>query len=201
MSQTSHACWSCKGPARLDGFCPTCSALQPPDLRKNFFQLFDLPRAFVLDVAALELLYREAQRQVHPDKFAAKSSTERRLSMEYVTRLNEAYRTLKDELNRAVYLLELHGIHAGSEEGGAAPADPMFLMEVMELRERLEAANDFETLDALRGEVEGLEGGEVAALENAFSGEDLDAARKHADRLRYHRRFLEELDRREESLF
>jgi molecular chaperone HscB len=74
---------------------------------------------------------------VHPDRFAAGSDQERRLSMQASTRVNEAFQTLKDPLSRALYLLSLH-----PEPAGAVPQDTAFLMEQMELRETLAEAKE-----------------------------------------------------------
>ncbi len=41
------------------------------NLHQNHFELFGLPARFAVDAAALEARYRELQREVHPDRFAA----------------------------------------------------------------------------------------------------------------------------------
>jgi molecular chaperone HscB len=102
---------------------------------KNFFELFGLPVGFDLDSGELSVRYRELQRMVHPDKYAAGSDAERRVSMQLTTRVNEAYQTLKDPVRRARYLLSLGGTDPREETDTAM--DPAFLMEQMELRETL----------------------------------------------------------------
>ena len=84
------------------------------NLNQNHFELFGLPARFGVDAATLEARYRELQREVHPDRFAAAPQPERRVSMQLATRVNEAYQTLKSPLRRAVYILRLRG--ALSEE-------------------------------------------------------------------------------------
>src|SRR5258708_29499977 len=79
------------------------------NLKQNHFQLFGLPTRFVIDAAALEARYRELQREVHPDRFAAAPESERRASMQLATRVNEAYQTLKSPLRRAGYILPFRG--------------------------------------------------------------------------------------------
>ena len=49
-----------------------------------------------MDAAALEQGYREIQAQIHPDRFAASGDAERRASMQWTTRVNEAYQTLSN---------------------------------------------------------------------------------------------------------
>jgi molecular chaperone HscB len=120
----------------------------PPAADKNYFELFGLPVAFELDVAQLGVRYRELAREAHPDRYASGSDSERRLAMQMTTLFNEAFRVLKQPTARASYLLELKG--ARLAVGTAAAVDPAFLMEQMELRERLdEARGDRVALDAL----------------------------------------------------
>jgi molecular chaperone HscB len=104
----------------------------------DHFALFELPRAFRLDMAALDARYREIQAKVHPDKFAHAGDAERRLSLQWATRINEAYQTLKKPLPRAKYLLHLAGQDVGAENNTAMPTD--FLIEQMEWREAVAEA-------------------------------------------------------------
>jgi len=119
------------------------------NLNQNHFELFGLPARFAVDAAALEARYRELQRAVHPDRFAAAPEPERRVSMQLATRVNEAYQTLKSPLKRAVYILRLRGVDPEFETNTAMP--PEFLMEQMSWRERIEAGSeDSEALLRLR---------------------------------------------------
>lgn len=65
------------------------------DFSRNHFELFELTPGFALDSAALDQAYRALQSQVHPDKFTHLSQAEQRASMQWSTRVNEAYRALK----------------------------------------------------------------------------------------------------------
>jgi molecular chaperone HscB len=119
----------------------------PLNLSANFFELFGLSPRFAVDGEALERSYRDLQARVHPDRFANASDAEQRLSMQWATRVNEAYQTLKSPLKRATYLLELQGIDLGVETNTAMPAS--FLMAQMEWREALEEVREAGDLDAL----------------------------------------------------
>jgi molecular chaperone HscB len=118
---------------------------------QNHFELFGLPPSYGLDKEVLEKAYREIQAQVHPDRFAHAGDAERRASLQWTTRVNEAYRALKDPVQRACHLLELHGVDVAFETNTQMPTD--FLMRQLELREELEAATgqkDPARLDRLR---------------------------------------------------
>ena len=121
-----------------------------PDFNQDFFALFGLPRAFRVAPALLDKAYHDLQSKVHPDRHAHLPETERRLSMQWATQVNEAYRTLKNPLQRARYLLHLHGVDTEHESNTAMPA--AFLMEQMEWREAVaeaRAANDHHELEKL----------------------------------------------------
>ncbi len=105
---------------------------------QNHFDLFGLTPQFDLDLAQLERAFREVQTQVHPDKFVSAGSAEQRVAMQWATRANEAYQTLKNPLKRASYLCELHGIGLEAESNTAMPT--AFLMQQMEWREQLDEA-------------------------------------------------------------
>lgn len=177
-------CWSCQGPVDARApFCHTCGVIQPPGAVDHFTRLGMRP-GFTIDQRDLEQRYFRFQQQLHPDRFATRSARERALSMQHATSLNEAYETLKSQVARAGYLLELGG-HGVNAEGCNTVSDPVVLMEAMELREALaEAASAEETgtiLDQARDRIAAC----LDALEAAFAAGDLDAAGKLTTRLRY----------------
>jgi molecular chaperone HscB len=104
----------------------------------NHFELFGLSPAFALDKELLEKAYRDIQSQVHPDRFARSGAAERRASLEWTTRVNEAYRTLRNPVQRAKHLLELHGVDVAFETNTQMPTD--FLLRQLDLREELDRA-------------------------------------------------------------
>src|ERR1700752_4116021 len=90
---------------------------------QNHFELFGLSPSYGMDEETLEKAYREIQARVHPDRFAHAGDAERRASLQWTTRVNEAYRTLKDPMQRAKHLLELRGVDVAFETNTAMPAD------------------------------------------------------------------------------
>lgn len=161
------------------------------DFSADHFSLFGLPQTFRLDDAGLDKRYREIQAQVHPDRFASAGDTERRLSLQNATRVNEAYQTLKKPLLRAQYLLGLAGHDLDIESNTAMP--PEFLMEQMEWREAVaeaRLARDLDELEQLHHRVKQRMNSRYEQLANL-----LDDQRKYAaaaDRLR-RLMFLEKL--------
>lgn len=119
----------------------------PSEVQRDYFSLFGLTPVFRLDEAALDSAYREVQAQVHPDRYAHLSDTEKRVSMQWATRINEAYRILRTPLLRACYLLELNGQDPALESNTAM--SPAFLMEQLEWREAVEEARACEDVTEL----------------------------------------------------
>lgn len=108
------------------------------DFNADHFALFDLPRAFRIDAEALDRRYREIQAQIHPDRFADADETQRRLSLQWATKANEAYQTLRKPLARARYLLQILGHEVNAQNNTAMPT--AFLIEQMEWRENVAEA-------------------------------------------------------------
>lgn len=108
------------------------------DFSRNYFELFGLPVTFSVDIELLSDRYHALLDSLHPDRFAAASDQEKRLSMQASTQVNEALQTLKDPLARARYLLRLHS--DDQDSGTGTTRDGAFLMEQMELRETLAGA-------------------------------------------------------------
>jgi molecular chaperone HscB len=122
---------------------------------QNHFELFQLPQQFDIDAAKLDAAYREVQGQVHPDRFVNAGDAEKRVAMQWATRANEAYQTLKNPQKRARYLCEQHGVDLQTESNTAMPM--AFLMQQMEWREALgdaRASKDVAALDALEQQLQ-----------------------------------------------
>jgi len=137
------ACWACSAvlaPSAL--LCPACGKVQPTPTA-DYFQVFGLDRQLGLDTVALEREFHRLSRRLHPDRFARASADEQQWSLAATALLNDAYRTLRDPLQRTEYLLKLEGLKIGEEHAGKGksadrqpPAD--LLEEVFELNMQLE---------------------------------------------------------------
>jgi molecular chaperone HscB len=152
-------------------FCPQCKAIQPVAQGADYFSFLGLPKKLQIDAAALEQSFYGLSRQFHPDYFMNASAEERQASMERSSLLNDAYRTLREPVRRAKYLLALEGYKEAEKK--SPPAD--LLEEVFELNmqvEELKAAKKLgdqdelsearvaleETLVSLNSRMKGLDG-------------------------------------------
>ena len=124
-----------------------------PSASDNYFRFFGLNEQFKIDLPVLDQAYLAIQKEVHPDRHARGSDTEQRLAMQMATMANSAYQTLKNPVQRGLYLCQLHGVDAKLETNTAMPA--AFLMKQMEWRENLdEQAEDLPALEVMMEEVE-----------------------------------------------
>ena len=124
-------------------------------LNADFFTLLGVPKGFAVDQSLLDSRFRELQREVHPDRFAAADDAARRASMMLATQINEGYQTLRSPLKRATYLLSLAGVDVGAESNTAM--SPEFLMDQMLWREQLDDARadaDPTALSRLQSEID-----------------------------------------------
>ena len=112
----------------------------------DYFELFALPQCFLIDQSTLEQRYRELQTKIHPDRFVNASEQDKRFSLQWATRINEAFQTLKKPLSRAQYLLELHGYAASASNPTLSEA---FLVDQIIWRERIQDALEAADIDEL----------------------------------------------------
>jgi molecular chaperone HscB len=126
-------CWNCEQTPEQQ-FCVHCTALQPP--RADYFEFFEFPRKLTVDAKELETRFYALSRQLHPDRFMQKPDAERQRALDMSSALNDAYRTFKDPVKRAQYLLGLEGFEIGEQRSKDVP--PELLEEVFELNMALE---------------------------------------------------------------
>jgi molecular chaperone HscB len=100
--------------------CPACGQRQEPRLicegcgvplgaDLDCFAALGLSRKLVIDSGALERVYHDLSRRIHPDRFAQGSPRIRDASLRSTALLTRAYRTLRDPVARGLYWLELRG--------------------------------------------------------------------------------------------
>jgi molecular chaperone HscB len=137
------ACWACDAALTSSALlCPACGKVQPTSAA-DYFQVFGLQRKLSLDTAALEREFHRLSRRLHPDRYARAAAEEQQWSLANTALLNDAYRTLREPLQRTEYLLKLEGLEIGEEHAGKGKSanrqpPPDLLEEVFELNMQLE---------------------------------------------------------------
>jgi molecular chaperone HscB len=161
---------------------------------QNHFELFNLPQQFAVDAGALDSAYRDVQGRVHPDKFVNATDAEKRVAMQWATRANEAYQTLKNPQKRAQYLCELNGVDLQTESNTSMPM--AFLMQQMEWREELgeaRAGKDSDALEALDKQLRAERKAQLAQIEQQIDARDFAQAAQGVRALMFLEKFGEEV--------
>jgi molecular chaperone HscB len=164
------------------------------DFSQNFFALFGLPQRYRVDAAALDGAYRALQTSVHPDRHATGSDADRRIALQASARVNEAYRALRDPVERAEYLLRLRGIDVSAETDNQLPVD--FLTRQLmrrETAEEAEAEHDEEALGRVIADVREDAAKTEAVVAQTLDGVDLGRARLAVRELRFLAKLADDL--------
>ena len=110
--------------------------VQPLSKELDYFTCMNLPRRLLLDEKSLEETFYSLSRTFHPDFYANKDEGEKMVSLRNTALLNIAYRTLKDPIQRAEYLIRLEAAGSVKDIRSAPPAD--LFDEILEIQENLE---------------------------------------------------------------
>jgi molecular chaperone HscB len=102
----------------------------------NFYEFFGIEPKLTLDTDDLQKRFYELSRRWHPDRFSRKAPEEQARALEATAVLNDGYRTLRDPVRRAEYLLRHEGFPIGEQRSKDVP--PELLEEVFELNMMLE---------------------------------------------------------------
>jgi molecular chaperone HscB len=141
LQMARSMCWHCQSEVAGEYFCDRCVKVQPVSKELDYFTCLGFPRRLRIDQGKLEAKFYELSRAFHPDFYQNKSRDEQTISLANAALLNTAYRTLRDPIERAEYLL---GLEAGSvkEIRNSPPAD--LFEEILELQDTL---SDFRSAD------------------------------------------------------
>src|ERR1700744_1389047 len=121
----------------------------------NFFEFYGIPESFHPDVAHLKKEFYKLSKQYHPDFYANEADEKQQEILELSTINNKAWQALSDPAKRLEYILRQHELLVD----GAKPALPAdFLMEMMDLNERLMEVDDADQLAAINNEVLAVDG-------------------------------------------
>ena len=152
LPMARNMCWHCQSEVSGEYFCGRCVKIQPLSKELDYFTCMNLPRLLTIDKKYLEDTFYSLSRTFHPDFYANKDEGEKAVSLGNSALLNTAYRTLKDPIQRAEYLIRLE---AGSVKDirSAPPAD--LFEEILELQE------DLEEFRSMSGETDSERGREL----------------------------------------
>ena len=116
----------------------------------NYFDFYGIPESFHPDIALMKKRFYELSKEYHPDFYANESDEKQQEILELSTINNNAWKALSDPNKRLEYILRQHELLVD----GAKPALPAdFLMEMMDINERLMEVDDADQLAEINSEV------------------------------------------------
>lgn len=181
---SSVQCWKCSQTnSKFDLFCQKCGIIQRPIETDNYFRLFNTEEQFQINQKYLKDKFRQLQSLLHPDKFSYKTEEEKLISKDYSSLLNRAYNTLLTPMARAEYLLKLKGQKVEESE---TVNNPKFLMEIMELNEKVEeAGTDVDKLKILDKENKEVLEQLSNEITQHFKTDDIEKAKEKITKMKY----------------
>ncbi|XP_046545304.1 iron-sulfur cluster co-chaperone protein HscB-like [Haliotis rubra] len=181
---SGRKCWKCNRDTSASSelyFCE-CGVVQASISDMNYFSLFGIDITFDIDEQSLSRMHKDLQMKLHPDKFTLKSEEERHHADQQSALVNKGYYTLLKPLSRGLYMLEHYG-YAIEESTG--DVDPEFLMDIMDMNERLDEAGSDEEVREIEEEVTSLIQNIIKDISSAFKDKDLDLAKRLIIRYQY----------------
>lgn len=171
----------------------------------NYFELFNIPVSFDVDLTVLPKTYQQLQRLTHPDKFASGSDQDKLVAIQKNAQVNDAYSVLKSPLSRAEYLLSLRGIDLQHEQ--QTIKDTTFLMQQMEWREQLaeitEQTDPMSVLESLEDEIKQTIKNDLDKLRTLLASDQATDEKSAADvirQLKFLYKMLSEIELKEDQL-
>ncbi|KAI4233275.1 MAG: hypothetical protein L6R40_007113 [Gallowayella cf. fulva] len=145
--------------------------------------------SFHINPAVLRKEFLQLQAIAHPDRHQGVDKAKAETASAVI---NDAYRTLLNPLARARYLLSLHGVEmaedesiAGSPSDSTGGMDAGLLMEVMEVREDIEAAQSRQEIEEMKAHNDARKEASEDRLDHLFRAGDIEGARRETVRLGY----------------
>ncbi len=105
----------------------------------NYFEIFGVPVQLKLDKSDLPRRFFELSRKFHPDFYSNATPAEKEKALEITASLNKAFKTFQNADDTIKYVLQLKGL---LEEEEKYQLPPDFLMEVLEINEKVMDAED-----------------------------------------------------------
>ncbi len=118
---SAESCWKCGQAAEESLFCRFCNSLQPPT--PDYFAFFSFDRRLSLDTEELQRRYYSLSRLVHPDRYQRGTPNEKRFALDATAILNDAFRTLRDPVARAEYVLKEEGFTPAEKKSKRVPPE------------------------------------------------------------------------------
>ena len=144
----------------------------------NYFEIFNLPTIFDIDLLKLEEIYIILQKKLHPDNF--KSSKKIQQALTGSALINEAHDVLKNNLSRAEHILSLHNVILENEK----PNQDLLSM-MIEKNEIIDHTTEKENLLKIKKDIEDIESICIKNISESIDKQDIKSATLYTIKLKY----------------
>ncbi|MFN0083302.1 MAG: Fe-S protein assembly co-chaperone HscB [Ferruginibacter sp.] len=160
----------------------------------NYFELFELPIAPVVDRSGISKKYFELQKKFHPDFFTNETEADKENALEQSAAINKGFNIFSNKEKTIEYFLQLNGVITADEKYHLPPD---FLMEMMDLNEAIDEKDA-----AIQTKIDEFENGLDADIADLISVErsavldenDLKKLKAYYYKKKYLKRILDRLD-------
>ena len=127
------------------------------------------------------MMARDLQKQFHPDKWSENTGLKQKME-KYSSYINEAKAILLNDLQRAIYLMDLKGMHV---EEDLKATNSEFVEEIFALQEEIQQARTFEQVDKIRKRLQEVLAEVQKDLQLFFTSDDLEKCREFVIKYKY----------------
>ncbi|MBM3590035.1 MAG: Fe-S protein assembly co-chaperone HscB [Alphaproteobacteria bacterium] len=158
---------------------------------KNYFEVFNLPINFDIDLSQLEKNYLQLQQQFHPDSSNINS-------IENSILINHAYKILSNDLHRAIHMLQISGIDIENDENHIKPTLST-LNEVLDLQEKIHQISELNEILSLKNQLKNDLKSLILNFCRSYEKNDLNLATQVLIKAKYFSKSLQDLKIKEKS--
>ncbi|KZT02713.1 Co-chaperone Hsc20 [Laetiporus sulphureus 93-53] len=165
--------------------CPKCAYIAPIPQGMTYHEMLGLPyepNPFIVNPAALKRRFLELQGIIHPDRWVGRSKEQQELAVVMSARINDALHRLSNPLRRVEYILEHEGF-AGEDTDKLE--DHTLLIDILEMRERIEGAESREEVEEVRAENAEQIKETIDEIRHLVEKKDWPAVKEAAVKLKY----------------
>ena len=166
----------------------------------NYFNILDMEENFSIDKEKLEDNYLSSQKKFHPDN--AKDNKQKLDFLKISSDINAAYKNLKNDYLRAVYILGKYGINLTDESYNKTNSlSTVFLQEIFERRQQIEEIEGFDNLNNLLENEKIVRKDIINKIDELFKISDYKKAAIEVQKLKYQDNIINRIEEKIEKCF
>ena len=175
--------------------CGICKMLRHPNLFQylnslSYFSIFGVDAKYKIDQNRLSVVYKELQKNIHPDVFHNKDA-------EICSSLvSEAYQTLKNDLSRAEYLLKFYKVDNNNKGMCYGNYSPEKLAKLYSIQEQIEEEKTIEKVKGVKKMIEDEIEKDKKEIENGFNNRNYIKVKNMLVNIRYNQAIINTINKK-----